>query len=84
MLLIWYPSDDAGKIVGISPGVKRPRGIKVPMPRSEFGGQVCCRQMRHLSRAFIEFCHLVKGWGLLAIEQTNSAPIERRSTCLAQ
>ena len=40
MLLIWYPSDDARKIVGISSEVERPRGIKVPKPRSEFAGHV--------------------------------------------
>ena len=39
MLLIWYPSDDARKIVGISSEVKRLRGIKVPKhgPNSQAG-----------------------------------------------
>lgn len=55
MPFIWYPSDYAGKSIGISSEVERLRGIKVPKPRPEFSGRVRCSPMRHLSHAFIEF-----------------------------
>ena len=55
MLLIWYPSDDARKIVGISSGLERLSGTKVPKPQHEFAGRVRCSPMHHISHAFFEF-----------------------------
>ena len=55
MPFIWYPSDYAGKSIGISTEVERLRRGKVPQPGPEFAGRLRRGPKRHLSHALVEF-----------------------------